>query len=69
MAGERERILSEVAEEFAAAGRLSYPPDRPESSADEHAFWDEAIRRLAKRGFATEWELRAMAGQTQLDTE
>jgi hypothetical protein len=69
MAGERERILADVAEQFVLAGRLSFPPDLPESSADESAFWGEAIRRLAERGLATESELRAIAGQTKFDTE
>jgi hypothetical protein len=58
--GERERILGEVAEEFTLAGRLSSPPDAPESSTDEQAFWDAAIARLAEAGLATEWELRAL---------
>ena len=58
--GERERILAEVAERFTLAGRLSSPPDTPESSTDEQAFWDAALARVAEEGLATEWELRAL---------
>jgi hypothetical protein len=57
--GERERILGEVAEEFVRAGRLSVPPDLPESSEDEAAFWDAAIARLVEAGLATDWEIAA----------
>jgi hypothetical protein len=59
----REDVLAEVADEFTCLGRLFFPPDLSESPADEEAFWSAALKKLAERGLATDWELRALQGR------
>lgn len=38
------QVTRQVAEEYAAEGKLTVPPDKDET--DEHGFWDEVQRRF-----------------------
>jgi hypothetical protein len=48
---QRQRIVSEVHDEFVEQGRMHVPPDDT-AQDDDIAFWDEVERRLQAAGIA-----------------